>query len=126
MSRRTKRLLEQVRTKLRLVPSLFCVFANASILLEGYPSFSAALAHGTLDSKMGEGIALAVAESTPLRVLHKHAHRDAMKIVSHVAHTEIDFAQSEPRETSRQGDGSKWPTLRSMTIWLSAAESRAS
>jgi AhpD family alkylhydroperoxidase len=60
---RTKRLLEQVQAKLGFVPNLFRVLANAPVALEGYLNFSAALAHGTLDSKIRERTALAVAES---------------------------------------------------------------
>ena len=60
---KTRRLLEQVRTKLGLVPNLFRVLANAPVALEGYLDFSAVLAGGTLDNRIREQIALAVAES---------------------------------------------------------------
>src|SRR5262249_11813166 len=64
---KTWRLLEQVRTKLGLVPNLFRVLANAPVALEGYLDFSAALAGGTLDNRIREQIALAVAESNLCR-----------------------------------------------------------
>ncbi len=60
---KTRRLLGQVRAKLGLVPNLFRVLANAPVALEGYINFSAALAGGTLDDRIREQIALAVAES---------------------------------------------------------------
>jgi len=63
VTRKTRRLLGQVRTKLGLVPNLFRVLADAPGALEGYLNFSAALAGGTLDDRIREQIALAVAES---------------------------------------------------------------
>jgi uncharacterized peroxidase-related enzyme len=60
---KTRRLLGQVRAKLGLVPNLFRVLADAPGALEGYLNFSAALAGGTLDNRIREQIALAVAES---------------------------------------------------------------
>jgi alkylhydroperoxidase family enzyme len=60
---KTRRLLEQLRATLGLVPNLFRVLANAPVTLEGYLNFSVALAGGTLDVRIREQIALAVAES---------------------------------------------------------------
>ena len=60
---KTMNLLEQVRTKLGIVPNLFRVLANAPVALEGYVNFSEALAGGTLNNRIREQIALAVAES---------------------------------------------------------------
>jgi len=60
---KTRRLLGKVRAKFGLVPNLFRVLANAHVALEGYVNFSAALAAGTLDNRIREQIALAVAES---------------------------------------------------------------
>ncbi len=60
---KTRRLLGQVRAKLGIVPNLFRALANAPVALEGYVNFSAALAGGTLNDRIREQIALAVAES---------------------------------------------------------------
>jgi uncharacterized peroxidase-related enzyme len=60
---KTRRLLGQARTKLGIVPNLFRVLGNAPVALEGYVNFSAALAGGTLNDRIREQIALAVAES---------------------------------------------------------------
>jgi uncharacterized peroxidase-related enzyme len=60
---KTRRLLGKVRAKFGLVPNLFRVLANAHVALEGYVNFSAALAAGTLDNRIREQIALAVAET---------------------------------------------------------------
>ena len=60
---KTRRLLGQVRAKLGLVPNLFRVLANAPVAPEGYVNFSAALAAGTLNDRIRDQIARAVAES---------------------------------------------------------------
>jgi uncharacterized peroxidase-related enzyme len=56
-------LLGQVRAKFGFVPNFFRVLADAPVALEGYLNFSEALAGGTLDGRIRERIALAVAES---------------------------------------------------------------
>ncbi|MEO8358896.1 MAG: carboxymuconolactone decarboxylase family protein [Vicinamibacteria bacterium] len=58
-----RQLLETVQAKLGRVPNLFRVLANAPAALEGYLSFSDALAGGTLNARVREQIALAVAEA---------------------------------------------------------------
>jgi uncharacterized peroxidase-related enzyme len=60
---KTKQLLDAVQTKLGLVPNLARVLANAPAALEGYISFSGALAGGSLNAKVREQISLTVAES---------------------------------------------------------------
>jgi len=59
---KAKQLLDAVQSKLGIVPNLTRVLANAPAALEGYLNFSGALASGTLDVKVREQIALAVAE----------------------------------------------------------------
>ena len=59
---KTRRLFEQVRARLGMVPNLMRVLANAPVALEGYINFSEALAGGTLDPKMRAQIGLTVAE----------------------------------------------------------------
>jgi len=66
-ARKTRRLLGQVRRKLGLVPNFVRVLANAPVALEGYLNFSAALAGGSLDDRVREQIAIAVAESNLCR-----------------------------------------------------------
>ncbi len=56
-------LLAAVKTKMGIVPNLTRVLANAPAALEGYLSFSGALAGGALDAKVREQIALATAEA---------------------------------------------------------------
>ncbi len=62
-SGKTRRLFDDVETRLGAVPNLFRVLGNSPVALEGYLNFGAALAGGTLDAKVREQIALAVAES---------------------------------------------------------------
>ena len=60
---KTKQLFDAVQAKLGVVPNLFRVLGNAPAALEGYLNFSGALAGGSLNAKVREQIALAVAES---------------------------------------------------------------
>jgi uncharacterized peroxidase-related enzyme len=60
---KSKQLFDQVQSSLGSVPNLFRVLGIAPAALEGYLSFSAALARGSLTARVREQIALAVAES---------------------------------------------------------------
>lgn len=60
---KTKQLFDGVQNKLGVVPNLFRVLGTAPAALEGYLNFSSALAGGSLNPKVREQIALAVAES---------------------------------------------------------------
>ena len=72
--RKITRLLGQVRRKLGLVPNFFRVLANAPAALEGYLNCSGALAGGSLDNRIREQIAIAVAECNLCRYcLSAHA-----------------------------------------------------
>ena len=59
---KAKQLLEAVQSKLKMTPNMTRVMANSSAVLEGYLSFSGALATGSLTAKLREEIALAVGE----------------------------------------------------------------
>ncbi len=59
---KVKELLDGVQSKLGMVPNLMRTLANSPAGLEGYLSFSAVLARGTLSAKVREQIAVAVAE----------------------------------------------------------------
>ncbi len=58
-----RKLFAEMVTKFAFVPNLFRVLANAPAALEGLMGLSAALAHGALDEKTREQLALAIAES---------------------------------------------------------------
>jgi uncharacterized peroxidase-related enzyme len=57
-----KELLDAVKAKLKMVPNMTRVMANSPAVLQGYLSFSGALAGGSLDPKLREEIALEVAD----------------------------------------------------------------
>ena len=57
-----KELLDAVKAKFKVVPNLTRVMANSPAVLDGYLSFSGALAAGVLDAKLRELIAVEVAE----------------------------------------------------------------
>lgn len=58
-----REMLVAVRGKLGIVPNMTRVMANAPAVLNGYLSFAGALAEGTLDKRLGELIALTVAQA---------------------------------------------------------------
>ncbi|MBC7401390.1 MAG: carboxymuconolactone decarboxylase family protein [Mucilaginibacter sp.] len=60
---KTKQLFDAVQSKLGMVPNMMRTMGNSPALLEGYLNLSGALSHGTLGSKNGELLALAIAES---------------------------------------------------------------
>lgn len=59
---RAKDLLEAVQAKLKITPNMTRVMANSPAVLEGYLSFSGALAGGSLNPKLREQLALEVGE----------------------------------------------------------------
>ncbi len=60
---KTKDLFTAINGKLGMVPNMMRTMGNSSAVLEGYLNLSGALGHGTLGVKLGELIALAVAEA---------------------------------------------------------------
>jgi uncharacterized peroxidase-related enzyme len=59
---KAKELLEGVHAKLKITPNMMRVMANSPAVLQGYLSFSGALAAGALEPKLREAIALEVGE----------------------------------------------------------------
>jgi uncharacterized peroxidase-related enzyme len=59
---KAKQLLEAVRSKLGITPNMMRAMANSPAVLEGYLNLSSALAGGSLNAKIREQIALAIAE----------------------------------------------------------------
>lgn len=59
---KAKELLEAVQAKLKITPNMTRVMANSPAVLQGYLSFSGALAAGALEPKLREEIALEVGE----------------------------------------------------------------
>lgn len=60
---RAKELLDAVKQKMGLVPNITRLMVNSPAALEGYLSFSGALANGKLDPKLRERIAIAIANA---------------------------------------------------------------
>lgn len=56
-------LLEAVKAKMGRVPNMMKAMANAPAVLEGYLGLSGALAHGALDPKIRERLAMEMAEA---------------------------------------------------------------
>ena len=62
-SGKAKELLDEVQRKLGMTPNIMRGLANAPQALEGYLSFSGALAQGVLPARMREQLALVIAET---------------------------------------------------------------
>jgi AhpD family alkylhydroperoxidase len=60
---KAKELLDQVQAQLGITPNMMRTMANSPAVLQGYLSFSGALAGGELSVQLREQIALAVAEA---------------------------------------------------------------
>jgi uncharacterized peroxidase-related enzyme len=60
---KAKELLDLVKAKIGMTPNMMRTMANSPAVLEGYLGFSTALGGGSLNAKLREQIALAVAES---------------------------------------------------------------
>ncbi|KAB7530750.1 carboxymuconolactone decarboxylase family protein [Flagellimonas olearia] len=60
---RSKELFDGIQSKLGMVPNMMRTMGNSPAVLEGYLNLSDALGKGSLGGKLGELIALAVAES---------------------------------------------------------------
>ena len=59
---KAKELLDAVHAKLKITPNMTRVMANSPAVLQGYLSFSGALAGGALDAKLREQLAIEIAE----------------------------------------------------------------
>jgi len=62
-SGKAKELLDAVKAKLGVVPNMMRTLANSPAALEGYLSFSGALAKGTFSAALRERIAIAIAQA---------------------------------------------------------------
>jgi uncharacterized peroxidase-related enzyme len=60
---KTKELFQAVQARLGSVPNMFRTLGNSPAVLEGYLAFNTAMSGSTLGAKMGELIALAVANA---------------------------------------------------------------
>ncbi len=60
---RSKELFNGIQAKLGMVPNMMRTMGNSPAVLEGYLNLSGALSNGSLSSKLGELIALTVAEN---------------------------------------------------------------
>ena len=60
---RSKELFDGIQAKLGMVPNMMKTMGNSPAVLEGYLNLSDALGKGSLGGKLGELLALSVAES---------------------------------------------------------------
>ena len=88
---KAKELLDGVQAKLRVTPNMTRVMANSPAVLQGYLSFSGALAGGALDAKLREQIALEVGEQNSCQYCVS-AHTAIGKMTG-LSDTEIEAAR---------------------------------
>jgi uncharacterized peroxidase-related enzyme len=94
---KAKELLDAVQAKLKITPNMTRVMANSPAVLEGYLSFSGALAGGALHAKLREQLALEVGEQNACQYCVS-AHTAIGKMTG-LTETEIDAAR-DARSTS--------------------------
>jgi uncharacterized peroxidase-related enzyme len=99
---KAKDLLEAVQAKLKITPNMTRVMANSPAVLEGYLSFSGALAGGSLNPKLREQLALEVGEQNQCQYCVS-AHTAIGKMVG-LSDGEIESARdaqsSSPKSTA--------------------------
>src|SRR5271154_5620663 len=103
---RAKELLEAVQAKLKITPNMTRVMANSPAVLEGYLSFSGALAGGALPAKLREEIALEVGEQNSCQYCVS-AHTAIGKITG-LSDSEIDTARDAKSGSSKNAAALKF------------------
>ncbi|MBC8112687.1 MAG: carboxymuconolactone decarboxylase family protein [Verrucomicrobia bacterium] len=86
---KTKELFTTIEGNLGMVPNMMRTMGNSSAFLQGYLSLSGTLGGGTLGSKTGELIALAVAESNNCDYClsaHTYIGANLMKVSAETLH----------------------------------------
>ena len=87
-----KELLDAVKAKFKVVPNLTRVMANSPAVLDGYLSFTGALAAGVLHAKLREQIAVEVAEQNSCQYCLS-AHTAIGKMTG-LSEAELEMARS--------------------------------
>jgi uncharacterized peroxidase-related enzyme len=96
---KAKELLDAVQAKLKITPNMTRVMANSPAVLQGYLSFSGALAGGALDPKLREEIALEVGEQNSCQYCVS-AHTAIGKMTG-LSDAEIDSARDAKSSSAK-------------------------
>src|SRR5271170_8141611 len=96
---KAKELLDAVQAKLKITPNMTRVMANSPAVLQGYLSFSGALAGGVLDPKLRELIALEVGEQNSCQYCVS-AHTAIGKMTG-LSDAEIDAARDAKSSSAK-------------------------
>jgi len=96
---KAKELLDAVQAKLKMTPNMTRVMANSPAVLQGYLSFSGALAGGALDPKLREMIALEVGEQNACQYCVS-AHTAIGKMTG-LSDSDIDAARGAQASSSK-------------------------
>jgi len=89
---KSKELFNNIQAKLGMVPNMMRTMGNSPAVLNGYLSFNAALAEGTIGVKLGELIALTVANINQCAYCNA-AHSLIGEKLVHIGINEIDDAR---------------------------------
>lgn len=103
---RAKELLEAVQAKLKITPNMTRVMANSPAVLQGYLSFSGALAAGALEPKLRELIALEVGEQNSCQYCVS-AHTAIGKMTG-LSDTEIEAARDARSSSAKNAAALKF------------------
>ncbi len=103
---KAKELLEAVQAKLKITPNMTRVMANSPAVLQGYLSFSGALASGSLDAKLREEIALEVGEQNACQYCVS-AHTAIGKMTG-LTDSEIDAARDAKSSSAKNAAALKF------------------
>jgi AhpD family alkylhydroperoxidase len=109
-----RRVFSKLQAKFALVPNLFRVLANAPPALEGLMSLDAALAGGTLDEKIREQLALAIAESNLCAYCLSSHMATAAKIGLNQAESRTRFGRARPMRGTMPSSNSRATSLSSV------------
>ena len=103
---KAKELLDAVKGKLGIVPNMTRVMATSPAVLESYLGFSGALAHGLLDAKTREQLALLTAQQNQCNYC----------LSAHTAIGKMVGLREEQILASREGDGGSLRTTAALTF----------
>lgn len=103
---KARELLDAVQAKLKITPNMTRVMANSPAVLEGYLSFSGALASGALPPKLREKLALEVGELNSCQYCVS-AHTAIGKMTG-LTDAEIDAARNATSSSEKEAAALKF------------------
>ena len=97
---KTKELFNEVQNKLGMVPNMMRTMGNSPAVLQAYLSFSGALAEGSVSAKLGELIALTVANANSCNycnAAHSFISKELVGVDSHTIEAAKQGRAEDPK-----------------------------